>query len=97
MNGSSDDLSAAGEALQAARVTTADLSEALDAVSGRRPEVPEPMEWPTSSRKARRVAHPVDRQILIWTRRGVVLTVVLTVVLALIGLATLYVTIKPSR
>ena len=39
MNGSSDDLSPLREALQAAQATSNDLSEALDAVHGRGPDL----------------------------------------------------------
>jgi hypothetical protein len=44
------------------------------------------MEWPTSGGRARRLARLVDRQILIWTRRGVILSV-LAVLAALVAIA----------
>ena len=74
MNGSSDDLSPLREALEAAQATPNDLAEALDAIHGRGPDLPEPMPWPTPTRRARRRARPVDRKTLIWTRVIAILT-----------------------
>lgn len=76
MNNSSDDQSLLREALQAARVTPDDLAEAVAAARGRGPGIhdrPEPMTFPAVTRKTRRLARPVDRGILIWPRRGIVL------------------------